>query len=165
MKRIRIFYPILSIFLLFSACGKKSKSQSSKIKATNSQAQANPDKNYLAFVHIKPGEKVILDNPRVFIEIGILFNHEQKKWTEELRQKQIKLNKSISNTNGMNFDYENFLKKKRVEFYKQFELSESAIGNYNVKHYQEIEQYLNEHPDMKNAYEKSGSTDMDQNMY
>ena len=166
MKSKIIFYPVLSTLLLFGACGKKANKHTNKVKATNSQASLNT--NYLEFVHIKPGEKISL-KPRIFIEIGILFNHEQKKWTKEVQAKQMKLNESISNTNAMtnasNFNYEIFLKKKREAFYKKFGLSESMIGSYNVKHYQEIEQYLNDHPDLKNAYENSGGTDLDQNIY
>ena len=171
MYKKPLIYSLVIISLFAASCGKKTnKNPNSKQQdngTTNAVAEADDD--YLKYVHIKPGEKVKLDNPRVFIEIGILFNHEQKKWLAELRAKNAKQAESLSNTNTVTnvreygMDEDKFLENKRKEFYKQFGLSESLMGSYNVKHYQEIENYLNEHEDIKKAYENSGSSNMDQN--
>lgn len=132
----------VSILLVLSSCngGKNS-------AATNSNAMVTEDDTeYLKVVTIKSGDSVVLDNPRTFIEIGILFNHAQRQWIKTLQ----------ANTNLVQEEYQDV---KREEFYKSLGISEADVAIYNQNHYNEIEEFLANNDEYREAYHLSAGSD------
>ncbi len=142
----RIILSLFSLTLLVAACnGGKNKANSTN--AVNVQDQSE---DYLKVITIKSGQKVVIDNPQTFIEIGILFNHAQKQWTLDLQQ----------NTNLIQEEYQD---KKREEFYKSFGITESDVAVYNQNHYNEIEEFLANNEAFREAYHASAYSEYDEN--
>ena len=130
----------LSAALFFAGCsGCGGKNGSSTNDSTN--GQTGPD---LSLIKIKIGDKVNLDSPEKFVEVFILFNYEYIKWVKEIN----------SDTNLANTG-EEFLSKKRGEFYKSLGLTEDIFSQYGSAHFKEIDAFLEQHPDYKKAYDDS----------
>ena len=94
-------------------------------------------------VKIKIGDKVNLNSPAVFIQVGILYNVELNKWLNEL------------STQSTNVVEEVYLAKKREAFYKSLGITEEQFAQYNINHYDAINNFLEQNPDYKSAYDES----------
>lgn len=130
---------VLSFVLIMTGC---SGCDGAKTGSTNITTNANgPD---LSMLKIKMGDKVVLDSPEKFVEVFILFNYEYIKWVKEIN----------SDTNLAN-NGEEFLSKKRAEFYKNLGLTEDQVSQYGSIHFKEIDAFLEKNPDYKKAYEDS----------
>lgn len=140
MKRVSLFLLILFIFMGFS-CTKKgdSTSQSSSISS-----------GFEELITIKKGEKLVLDSPKKFVELWILYNLEQKKWFQEIAN-----NTNISTNEEGEAKMAEFLEEKKKEFYQSFGITEKDFVNYSMNNIKKIQAFLEENPEYKKAYEKS----------
>ncbi len=133
----RILSILLFSFILLMSCnGNKGKNGQG---GTNDSQVQSKDASYLKLITIKKGDQIQIDNPRVFIEIGILFNHVQQEWVEQIHK-------------NTNMNSEEYLNKQRENFYSSYGINETDIAIYNQNHYQEIEAFLNENPEFRQAY-------------
>lgn len=150
MKKI-LFFPIFILcfcFLTFPSCSKKGR-EGEFNKKTQNEELVDKTSSITNIITIKPGKKIKLDTPQKFVELWILFNLEQKKWLRELSTQS----NIITNTD------ENFtskiLEEKRKAFYQSFGLTEEEFAKYSMENWKKIQDFLEEHPEYKDAYEKS----------
>jgi hypothetical protein len=139
MKRLILAACLIVSLALFSGCGG---CQGQGGNSTNSSsAQATPD---LSMIKIKMGDKVQLDSPEKFVEVFILFNYEYIKWVKDIN----------SNTN-LAGSGEEYLGRKREEFYRNLGLTEEKFSQYGSQHFKEIDLFLEKNPVYKKTYEDS----------
>ncbi|MGC8765383.1 MAG: hypothetical protein ACP5QT_05810 [Brevinematia bacterium] len=142
----------LSIFLIISllfelACTCVKKEGVSQSSSTGSKDVSN----ITSLITIQKGTKLILDSPKKFVELWILYNLEQKKWFEEISKST---NLSTNNEEREN-EIANILEEKKKEFYQSFGITEKDFVNYSMNNMKKIQAFLDENPEYKKAYEKS----------
>ena len=131
------------------SCGNKNSNSSSQKSGKNRSDKTIEQTNqysYLNVITIKKGEKIILDNPEKFIQIYILFSHEQKLWLNEIN----------SNTN-MSIDLEEYIANKRKKFYECFLRTANEYASFysEEKNRKAVNEFLEQNPKFKKAYEDS----------
>jgi len=109
------------------------------------QASKKTLSEILQVVDFQLGDPIILDNPKRFIQISILFTVEQ--YINYYNASQIK--KMNDNQIGV------FLNKKREDFYKKLGISEDEYIHYSVNHGEEIQEFLASNLEFSQAYEAS----------
>ncbi len=140
MKRISL---LLLVLVLVFSCGKGGGNSS---KSSSSDALSD----IRSLISIKQGEKLVIDSPKKFVELWILYNLEQKKWFQEIAN-----NSNISTNEEGEEKMAEFLEEKKKEFYQSFGITEKDFVNYSMNHMKEIQSFLEENPQYKKAYEKS----------
>ncbi|MEJ5285016.1 MAG: hypothetical protein ACP5Q5_09040 [Brevinematia bacterium] len=140
MKRVSLFLVILFIFTGFS-CTKK---------GDNTSQSSSSSSGFEELITIKKGEKLVLDSPKKFVELWILYNLEQKKWFQEIAN-----NTNISTNEEGEAKMAEFLEEKKKEFYQSFGITEKDFVNYSMNNIKKIQTFLEENPEYKRAYEKS----------
>lgn len=101
--------------------------------------------NIISVVDFKLGDPIILDSPKRFIQITILFTVEQ--YINYYKADQI--DHKDDNEIGV------YLNKKREEFYKKLGISEEKYIQYSVNNGELIQEFLAIHPKFAQAYESS----------
>ncbi len=146
MKNPYFRFLILLFFLLESSCTKKGDKTQAQVSSSNEMTSITN------LITIQKGTKLVLDSPKKFVELWILYNIEQKKWFEE-----IAISKDIISTNEEERESQiaNILEEKKKEFYKSFGLTERDFVNYSISNMKKIQAFLEENPEYKKAYEKS----------
>lgn len=149
MKKILVLLLVLTGFsLVLLSCHKKTKSSVKESSYSSSSSvqtnQSSEDTSYLDLISIKSGQKLVIKDPKTFVQLYILFNYEQKKWLKEVSKK----NKFVN-------EPEKYLQVKRNEFFSSFGLKESDFNRYSSQHYEKINQFLEEHPDYQKAVDIS----------
>jgi len=139
MKKSMIIALIVSLFV--SCTPKKQETQATSPDTPPQESVQIPD-----FIKIRPGDTVVLNSPEVFWQVTILLNYEQKKWLAE-----------NTNTNENISDEEAYLylQNKREEFFKSLGLTEDIYNQYSFDHYQKIQEFIENNPQYKEAYEAS----------
>jgi hypothetical protein len=135
---ITFLFSFLIVLLVLTGCFKNS--------GNNGQGkppQVSAVKSPMDIVKVKIGDKVNLNSPAVFIQVGILYNIELNKWLNEL------------STQSTNIVEEVYLAKKREAFYKSLGITEEQFAQYNINHYDAINNFLEQNPDYKAAYDES----------
>ena len=133
-------------YVLIYSCGKK------EGKNENTSTKKEEVSSITNLITIRPGEKLILDSPKKFVELWILFNLSQKKWLQEISTQT-----NITTDTNVNIeDYTaKLLEERRKEFYKNFGITEDDFTQYSMKNWKKIQEFLDKNPEYKQAYEKS----------
>lgn len=146
MKKV-YFLPLC--FSLLLSCGGKDESEDlaevqSPVTAEIAETEevSESDDSYLDMVSIESGDVVVLDDPQTFIEMNILYNHFSYLWNENATDEQRER-------------IDDYLSEKRTAFYASYGLSEQDIIDYNIKHYEEVQEFLDENEDFDSAYRRS----------
>lgn len=112
-----------------------------------SQSAAGPEAQSPAYLHVvtlKKGDRISVDNAEKFIQLAILYYHYQKQWINEIN----------TNTNVL-INPEEYLARKREAFYAEFGIRETDFTSYYTRHIKEVNDFLEKHPEYKQAYEES----------
>ncbi len=140
MKRVSL---LLFILFIISGC-------SCTKKGDNVSQSSKSSTGFEELITIKKGERLVLDSPKKFVELWILYNLEQKKWFQEIAS-----NPNISTNEEGEAKMAEFLEEKKKEFYQSFGITEKDFVNYSMNNIKRIQTFLEENPEYKKAYEKS----------
>ena len=137
---------LVIFYVLINSCVKK-EGKDEKVSTKKDEVSSITN-----LITLKPGEKLILDSPKKFVELWILFNLSQRKWLEDISTQT-----NITMDTNVNIeDYTTkLLEEKRKEFYKNFGITEEDFTQYSMKNWKKIQEFLDKNPEYKKAYEKS----------
>ena len=94
-------------------------------------------------IDFKLGDTVLLDSPKKFLQISILFTLAQSSNYYTISQKK----------NTTDDQVNSYMNKKREDFYKTLKISEAAYIEYGIAHSEEIQEFLATNENLTQLYE------------
>ncbi|MGA2142489.1 MAG: hypothetical protein ABSG94_08695 [Brevinematales bacterium] len=144
-----MLFALLFVSIFVFKCGNGSSSTGTGGAA--SVSNTNTLDQFSDILTVQKGTKVVLDSPDKVIQIWILLNIDQKKWFKELADSV-----GASNTNSdLDEKSAKFLEEKKIQFYKDYGLTEKDLIQYNKIHSKDIYDFMDKNPRYKQAYNQS----------
>ncbi len=94
-------------------------------------------------IDFKLGDKILLDSPKKFLQISILFTLAQGSNYYNISQKK----------NATDDQINTYMNKKREEFYKTLRIPETEYIKYGISHSEEIQECLATNENLTQLYE------------
>ena len=94
-------------------------------------------------IDFKLGDTVLLDSPKKFLQISILFTLAQSSNYYTISQKK----------NTDDDEINTYMNKKREEFYKTLKISEAEYIEYGIAHSEEVQEFLATNESLTQLYE------------
>ena len=94
-------------------------------------------------IDFKLGDTVLLDSPKKFLQISILFTLAQSSNYYTISQKK----------NTDDDEVNTYMNKKREEFYKTLKISEAEYIEYGIAHSEEVQEFLATNESLTQLYE------------
>lgn len=101
------------------------------------------DQMILDLIDFKLGDTVLLDSPKKFLQISILFTLAQNSNYYTISQKK----------NTDDDEINAYMNKKREDFYKTLKIPEEEYIEYGISHSEEIQEFLATNENLTQLYE------------
>jgi hypothetical protein len=106
-------------------------------KAIVKEKQVEPEEADLKPEKISAEDIGIIEefSPEIYVKITILYKNESKKWLEEFASLDPDKQKK-------------YFEDASTAFFERFGITEEEYINYGKEHTEELDQYMNEHPEL-----------------